>query len=284
MKKITQDQLIEILKNKDIETFKELAKITGYHEKSLIRLNSTLKKNNYKMPNKKNYDKDIIKSYLDSKYITYKDYYKFNCSYNVSYSYICKLLNNTKTNEEILIIKKIKEKGNYYFEIIDYENEALLFKTPSLKNDSKTFKTILLKVLENYGAPNNILFINFFKDIPKEINNLLKKYYINIKSPKSLYTRTKSNKIKIKPTYKNIDINNSDFYNKTIRKTIDINTIQFKNIRYQIITTNKIKKNESLILYYDNNFSDLSVEYNNCIYKLEIIKTVTSKKGNTKYN
>ncbi len=283
MKKMKKEELIELLKNKNNLSYTELAKISGYHPKSLIRLNKILKQNNYEViDNKLDIKKNIIDDYLKSNYKSYKEFYKFGLTYDISYSSLCKILNNIKTDEEITIIKKIKDKENYYFEIIDYKSESLLFKFSSLKNDKKSFREILYLILKEYGQPNNVVFINFFKIIPEEIQLLLNKYKINILEPKTIYRVTPKNNCKV--FYKKLNINNFDFYNSTIRKTIAINTIQFKNIRYLINTTIKINKNQEITLYYNDSLNDLFVEYKNEHYKLKKVKEVISKKGESKYN
>lgn len=278
-----KEELIELLKNKNNLNYNDLASISGYHPKSLIRLNKILKQNNYEViDNKLDIKKNIINDYLKSNYKSYKEFYKFGLTYDISYSSLCKILSNIKTDEEIIIIKKIKAKENYHFEIIDYKSESLLFKFPSLKNDKKSFKEIFYLILKEYGLPNNVIFVNFFKIIPEEIQSLLKKYNINILEPKTIYRILPKNNNKV--FYKKVNINNLDFYNSTIRKTIAINTIQFKNIRYLIDTTIKINKNEEITLYYNDSLNDLFVEYNSNQYKLKKVKEVISKKGESKYN
>ena len=63
MKKVSKEELVNLLKNKQNETYIELSKKTGYHPKYLIQLNRKLQKNHYhyvekkvlyKMPSKKN--------------------------------------------------------------------------------------------------------------------------------------------------------------------------------------------------------------------------------------
>lgn len=283
MKKMKKEEVVELLKNKNNLSYNELASISGYHPKSLIRLNKILKQNNYEViDNKLDIKKNIINDYLKSNYKSYKEFYKFGLTYDISYSSLCKILSNIKTDEEITIIKKIKTKENYHFEIIDYKSESLLFKFPSLKNDKKSFKEIFYLILKEYGLPNNVVFINFFKIIPEEIQSLLNKYNINILEPKTIYRLTPKSTNKV--FYKKVSINNYDFYNSTTRKTIAVNTIQFKNIRYLIDTAIKINKNEEITLYYNNPLTDLFIEYKNEHYKLKKVKEVISKKGDSKYN
>lgn len=278
-----KEELIELLKNKNNLNYNELASISGYHPKSLIRLNKILKQNNYEViDNKLDIKKNIINDYLKNNYKSYKEFYKFGLKYNISYSSLCKILSNIKTDEEITIIKKIKTKEKYHFEIIDYKSESLLFKFSSLKNDKKSFREILYLILKEYGRPNNVVFINFFKIIPEEIQSLLKKYKVNILESKSIYRILP--KIANKVLYKKVSINNLDFYNSITRKTIAVNTIQFKNIRYLIDTTIKINKNEEITLYYNDSLNDLFIEYKNEHYKLKKVKEVISKKGESKYN
>ncbi|MCM1052552.1 MAG: hypothetical protein NC483_01055 [Ruminococcus sp.] len=288
MKKVSQKRLIELLKNKGNYTYKELASLTGYHPKSLIRINSNFKKNNYTLKNNdKSYiQNEIITNYLKSRYKSYKDFYDNELEYNISYSTLCKMLNKAKRNEEIVIIRKIKNKGKYYFEIIDYKTESILFYFDSLKNDKNSFKRIFFFILNNFGTPNNISFVNFFINIPKEILTLLNKYNVSIIPFKSIYRNvfnnlhTNNKIISYKATY----IDKEDFYNSKKRKTIKENIIQFKNVRYIIKSNNKIKKNEEIILFYNDQMNDLFIKFEDKIYKLKICKNLNSKKGNSKYN
>ena len=282
MKKMSKEKLIQILKSKNNNTYEELSKITGYHPKSLIRINKALKNNNYHI--KKNIDDKIINDYLNSNYKTYKDFYK-NTNYNISYSKLCQIICNKKIDSELVIIKKIKQKGNYYFEVIDYKNELILFTFKSFKNDTKSIKKIIYLILKDYGCPKKITFENFFEKVPKQIEQLLDKYNIKIVIFKSIY-RNIFNKLstdKINVKYKKVDIVKEDFYNYIIRKTIADNIIQFKNTRYKIKTNELIKKNRLVDLYYNDLLTDLFIKINDVKYELSMYKKVESKKGNMKY-
>lgn len=288
MKKASREKVIELLKNKENYTYKEIAKLTGYHPKSLIRLNSNLKKNNYivEKDNKLYLQNEIVVDYLKSKYSSYKDFYDNELKYNISYSTLCKILKNKKLDEEIVFIRKIKNKGKYYFEIIDYKTESILFCYDSLKNDKKSFRKIFYLILDNFGAPSNISFINFYKSVPLEIQDLLDKYSVNTLPFKSIYRNGINNLSKNKKiiSYKKEQINNEDFYNSKTRKTIDNNIVQFENTRYFIKANFNIKKNEKIILFYNDQKNDLFIKYKDTIYGLSIYKNVKSKKGNSKYN
>ena len=285
---MTREKTIELLKNKKNYTYKELAKLTGYHPKSLIRLNSKLEQNNYILEEKKQLTlkKDIVDDYLKSKYNSYKDFYNNAVRYNISYSTLCKTLKNLKVNDEIVFIKKIKNKAKYYFEVIDYQTQSILFLFDSLKNDTKSFKKIFYLILSNFGAPHNISFVNFYKSIPLEIQDLLDKYSVNILPFKSVYRNIFNNLSKNKKTinYKKVHIDKEDFYNLKIRKTIDDNIVQFENTRYFMKTNFNIKKNEKVILFYNDQKNDLFIKYKDSIYELNVYKNIESKKGNSKYN
>ncbi len=287
MKKVSQEILIKLLKNKDQYTYKNLAKLTGYHPKSLIRINSQLKKWNYVQERlNKNLKKEIINNYLSSNYQSYKDFYNYGHRYNISYSMLCKILENIKVDKEVVIIKKIKNKGQYYFEVVDYKTKNILFGFKSLRNDKKSFKKILYLIINNFGAPDNLCFMNFFKPVPLEIQNLTNKYHIKILPFKSIYRHTFNNLIQSNKSknYRKVHIDYEDFYNSKIRKTIADNIIQFENIRYVIKSNIKIKKNEIVLLFYNDQRNDMLIKYKNINYKLELYKKVDSKKGNTKYS
>ncbi len=87
MKKINKEQLLSILMSKDASTtFDELANITGYHAKSLIRINSKIKKGIYPLNKHKN---QIINEYTSNNYKTNKEFYDYiKYKYNISYSYV----------------------------------------------------------------------------------------------------------------------------------------------------------------------------------------------------
>lgn len=108
MKKQSKSNVIKLLKlNK--YTYKQLAIITGYHEKSLIRINSYLKKG---LPQKKkriphNYIEDkikqeLIKNWQQKEFSSYKSYYLHLKSQGVNYSYsfLCKLLPKKKKKQK----------------------------------------------------------------------------------------------------------------------------------------------------------------------------------------
>lgn len=287
MKKVLREEVIELLKNKGEYTYKELSKLTGYHPKSLIRLNSKLEQNNYILEEKKEVilKKEIVDKYLNGKYKSYKDFYNDIVKYTISYSTLCKLLKDIKVDDEIIFIKKIKNKGKYHFEIIDYQNGSMLFLFDSLKNDKKSFKKIFYLILSNFGRPNNISFVNFNKSIPLEIQDLLNKYNVGVLPFRSVYRNVFKNLSKNKKiiNYKKVYIDKEDFYNLKIRKTIDDNVVQFENTRYVIKTDFSIKKNENVILFYNDQKSDLFIKYKDNIYELIVYKNVESKKGNSKY-
>lgn len=287
MKKMSKQKLIELLYNKSSYTYDELAVLTGYHPKSLARINSMLKKNKYNIFENEKHTmyESIITNYLNSNCKTYKEFYDSDSfKYNISYSTLCNILKLAKVSIEIVFIRKVKNKGNYYFEVIDYLSQSILFTYDSAKNDEKSTKEILYILLKNYGSPKNISFIGFFLDVPTTIQSLLNKYSINNISFKSSYrnclkTLCKNNNIK----YCQKKIIKEDFYNVIIRKTIADNIIQFNNIRYKIETKLLIKHNTKVTLYYNNAKTDLFVKFNDMTYKLTHFKEVNSKKGISKY-
>ena len=60
--------------------------------------------------------------------------------------------------------------------------------------------------------------------------------------------------------------------------------IQFENVRYFIKTNQIIKKNEKVILFYNEQKDDLFIKYKDKTYYLVNWKKISSKKGNSKYN
>ena len=73
MKKMAQEKVIELLKNKKNYTYKKLAKLTGYHQKSLIRIYSKLKNKNYNLKENQKLiiKREIVDNYLSSKYTSF---------------------------------------------------------------------------------------------------------------------------------------------------------------------------------------------------------------------
>ena len=127
MKKLTKKEVVDILKNKSKKTYKELSIITGYHEKSLIRLNKDIKENKVVLihgnKNKKPHNyideqikEEIVKEYLKGKYKNFNEYHRYSelKGMKLSYSFITKLLR--KYMPKVTIVKKDKEE-KYYFPI-----------------------------------------------------------------------------------------------------------------------------------------------------------------------
>ncbi len=287
MKRLSKKELIEILNKKDNSTYDELALLTGYHPKSLARISSMIKRNRYDLIDNKRSElnRSIIADYLDSSCKTYKEFYSLNSfKYGVSYSTLCKVLKDAKDKREAVLIKKIKTKGNYFFEIVDFSSESILFTYNSLKNDTKSVKKILYLLIKNYGSPQNISFVNFFPDVPTCIRGLLSKYDINLLDFKSCHRKSFNNlshEENIK--YRSKKIHKEDFYDIIARRTIADNIIQFQNVRYNIETKKIIKRNTKVILYYDNLEKDIFVKFNDKIFELTHFKDIDSKKGTTKY-
>lgn len=288
MKKVAKEKLIELLINKDNLTYEELSKITGYHPKSLIRINSEIKKGTFKPHNNlsSTIGDNIISDYIKSDIKYYKDFYnKYKVKYNISYSMMCRLLNSTNINDEIVFIRRIKEKSNYYFQVIDCQTQSVLFNHPSEKNNYKTIKKIIYKLLNNYGAPKYISFINLYTKIPNNIIELLSKYSISTMKYKPIYSKILNNLKEQSNTvkYQKVMIDKKDFYNCITRITIDDNIIQFYNIRYKVNTSNTIKRFAKVFLYYNDEINDLFIIHKNSSYKLIPYKEMISKKGDSKY-
>lgn len=278
MKKVTKEQMIVLLRNKKL-TYRELSALTGYHPKSLVRINTQLKNNNYKIYSKKS---DIINDYLNGNFTTVISFYRtYKDKYTIGYSRLCKILKNAKIDKEIVVIRKIRKQNDTRFEVANYKTGQLLFNFNSMRNDTKSIKQILLQLFDNYGIPNNICFTNF--KTSSRINLILKKYNINVIDN----NRTISNVFKYIKEYKDVKyktniINLSDFYHVLKRKTISNNIIQFNNTRYKILSDIIIPKHSNVLLYY-NDDKDMFILYNKKRYKVITILTLTSKKGLTKY-
>lgn len=288
MKKVSKEKLIEILCNKHDYTYDELASMTGYHPKSLVRINSMIKNGTYstRKDEKDKIYESIVNDYLSSDCKTYREFYNLAAfKYGVSYSTLCKVLKSVKTEDEIAFIRKVKEIGNYHFEVIDYASESILFTYKSAKNDIKSVKGIIYLLIKNYGSPNGISFVNLFNDVPSIIQSTLDKYGITLVNFKSCYRDCFNNlSLARNIKYRQKPIEKADFYNVIIRKTIADNTIQFDNTRYKIKTELSIVRNSVVMLYYDNSKADLFIKYDDSIYGLTPIKDVHSKKGASKYN
>ena len=289
MKKISRYELIKLLKNNNYGTFKDLAIISGYHEKSLIRLNSMLKKKNYEIIKKKkkpsrqvNNDlRDvIINDYSCGKYKSYREVYN-NYKNLVSYSYICKLLSDIMIEKEILVIAKMNYLGKYYYVAIDYSTLEVLY---FIKTCDGNIDSVLGYILNNYGIPSNVYFyhINCIKSI------LIKKYNISIiDNIKLINKRICKVKVigksitKYNIRYGKYVYSKDDFYKHVKRKVLRNNLIQFNNIRYKIVCGFLIKHLEIVDLYYSND--DVYIKYNGNVYQLIKDEKVTSRKGLSKY-
>lgn len=140
MKKMNKKKVVLLLKSNKY-TYKKLSEITGYHEKSLIRINSQLKNRidvaNHGNKNRKphNYINNIVKNalvkeFINKKFKTYKQFHNFLISNNqiYSYSFISKLLSKNfiknKLNQQTSIKRKmisnnIIQYNNIRYQVID---------------------------------------------------------------------------------------------------------------------------------------------------------------------
>lgn len=295
MKKIKKE-VLQLLKNRTV-SYHELAKITGYHAKYLIKLNKEAQKNNYIYVNKnigkKNHlindnIKNIVKEewlkYYDKSYIEFYKHIISKYNFKISYSFLCKYLSNIDYNINCLIIKKIK-KDNIYFNVaIDYQTKTILNYNENKKNNYKSVKELLLKIFMYYGIPANITFINLFKN-NNPFNKILKKYDIKLIASSYKFSKIialNNNNIPIKYFKKNIDL--KDFYEQKNLKTISDNTIQFNNIRYKIESDIIIKHLENVTLFYNNVTDHKFITYKQKEFILQKQKILSSKKGLSKYN
>lgn len=158
MKKLGRKEIIALLQNKGNKTYKELATISGYHEKSLIRISRKLKREEYslvhgntkKNPHNKIEDdkkKELRDFYQRGNYSSKKEFYSFLCSmgYSYSYSFLCKIINkkkkikkNTRKSKCFLVPRKTISENK-----IQYQNKRYFIKTDSIiRHHEKVFLSV----------------------------------------------------------------------------------------------------------------------------------------------
>lgn len=109
MKKLNKKELIVLLQNKGNQTYKDLSLISGYHEKSLVRIFKQLERGEYssihgnigKIPYNKIAEKkkqELIELYQTSNYSSKREFYLYLCSlgYSYSYSFLTKIIKKKK--------------------------------------------------------------------------------------------------------------------------------------------------------------------------------------------
>lgn len=155
MKRLNKEKIIGLLQSKNC-TYKELAKLTGYHEKSLVRLHSQIKKKTIstvhgnKNRHPYNYINDTEKENLrklwnQNEYKTYKEfYYALNKKY--SYSFLCKLLPPKPQKKNTYINRKLIKDN-----LIQYQNQRYKIINGNIKQHSK----VILNIQEMYILYNN---------------------------------------------------------------------------------------------------------------------------------
>lgn len=291
MNKVSKEKLINILKNDSNLSYKKLSTITGYHPKSLIRINRLINEGKYKILKRqyKPYNKlsdnminTIINLYKISSYKTLRKFYnsEIKGKYKISYSKTCEIIRvkSLKNNEEILfIIKKAKQ-----IIAIDNMSESIIYKQEVLKFNEKTITKFIKEILKTYEIPKKICFVYLLK-ITKYLKELSYKFNFEIipysyKYKKIINTKNYNTSL----AYKN-KTDKYMFYDSIVRKIISVNIIQFQNKRYKILTDKKINHLEEVTLYYNNNYSDMFISYKNIKYNLELVAFQKSFKGNSKY-
>ncbi|HBA37545.1 MAG TPA: hypothetical protein DCY94_02360 [Firmicutes bacterium] len=281
---MSRDEVIELLKKNDGLHARELALLSGYHEKSIIRLKSKIKSGEISYKGERN--KKIISDYIQGDFKNYRDFYlKQHDYYNLSYVALSKILSLYMCSQEIVFIKKVESSSSRFFEVIDNKSKTILFEFPSLKNDFRSIKKILFRLLKDFGKPKYISFVNFYDTMPDALEDILKKYSISSLTFKSIYRNSLRNVEHRNDTirYSPVVIEREDFYNCIVRYCISQNIIQFENIRYEIVTNTPLLKGIKVILYYDDARSDIFVRYKDATYCVKVKKRVSSIKGNTKY-
>jgi phage anti-repressor protein len=176
-----QENVINLLRNKSKNkmTFKQIAEITSYHPKSLIRLNSKIEHNHFELnlkprmqKNEKNYITHFIKSCSKSPITEIYKKYCTKCNNDElyplrSYSQIYKLAKENKINAKsvpnstfIFQIFRINlDRNNSYIYcilVIDYDIKKLLG-IYFIRTKIKTLHVKLLNhIIEKYHKPENI--------------------------------------------------------------------------------------------------------------------------------
>lgn len=179
MKKLKKEEIISLLQNKGNKTFKELSLVTGYHEKSLIRISKQIKEGEYssihgntsKAPYNKILEekkKVVLKLYQNKTYSSKKEFYLYLCSlgYSYSYSWIAKIVEKKKP------IKKEKRK-ECIFSIprktisenkIQYQNKRYFIKSKvPIKHREQVFlfvekETLVPLYIQYYGKKYFLLY------------------------------------------------------------------------------------------------------------------------------
>lgn len=147
MKRVNRKDVIKMIQKKGNKTFKELAEMTGYHEKSLSRIWKKMQEGSYteihrnkgRIPHNKITDKEkekVIEQFKEKKYATKKEFYKDLCKkgYTYSYSFIAKLITierqkkkDEKKNPKWIVIPRKLIATN----IIQYRNKRYWIKKDS---------------------------------------------------------------------------------------------------------------------------------------------------------
>lgn len=180
MKKLSKKEVVKLLK-KNKFSYKELSNLTGYHEKSLVRLNSQIKNNTINVThgnkNKKPYNyvdestkEELVIKFKEKNYRSYKEFY--NCLNNeFSYSFISKLLSSKSIYPKKTYNKLIKRKM-IDDNIIQYRN----IRYKIINGDIKHHENVLLSKKPLYVIYNDVKYdIKPFKKV--ESRKGLTKYY-----------------------------------------------------------------------------------------------------------
>lgn len=305
---LNKDKVIELLKNRK-ETYKDISKITGYHEKYLVKLNKSINQGidirmhkstgkhppNYISQDIKN---NIISSYND-KYSSKIDFYnKYIVPNNIkiSYSHMSKLIDN-KIKRQILVLKYFRINGYKYYVAFDYESNKLLALIKSNNKNTVNWLLLINSIVKSYGVPDCLYDYGIFTHNEDYVNNICKlldikrvnNYKIKINKPRKEIIKLAKNNYKedkiIKLgniTYRKADISSDLFYIRKRVKLIGRNTIQFKNKRYYI-ESNDIVPSSIVTIYYPYDYSNIIVEVNNKKYSTHILKKIESSMGKSKY-
>jgi phage anti-repressor protein len=241
-------------KSKNKMTFKEIAEITGYHPKSLIRLNSKIDFNHFELnlkprmqKNEKNYITHFLKSCSKSSITDiYKKYYTKCNNEKIyplrSYSQIYKLAKECKINTkdvpnntflfQIFRINLDIDLYIYCILVVDYDIKKLLG-VYFIRTKIKTLHVRLLKhIVEKYHKPENIYVYgshvirapkygkNIFSLTCKELN--IKEIHEKNHTLYRYFLRIKKNINELTKQYLNKNVLNTEHLRKYVINNIKI--------------------------------------------------------------
>ena len=299
-KKMSKEELYKLLKNKGDKTFKQLSKMTGYHEKYLIRMHSQIMENGLPKPKKReaynkinqNSIKNLKKLYSENNFISKKDFYRFLKEKNIytpSYSKLCSILKEKKSHPNTCVMVKYVVHYMPVYVAFDYDSRDILFIIENVYNNKEAFHIMMSTLVRQYGAPRFVMCDKLFSHDKEYYKDYLEQYAIkSIDSDREIRGAIRkvrkqlnlSMKRKSQVRYRACLYDEKSLY---FKKEIHINdnlTLQFQNKLYKV--NNSVSKGKALI-FYDRDNSVKLVEQNGVASDVEEIKRKESKRGLTKY-